>query len=97
MPKHQHHIHPDAHQLFFLGLCLFDLGFFMFYLFRYELNTQSMISDTLFSTPEYAIVLSITLGLRLLGAAMFVFRYRYEFPVWEGVGYLGVCITAFGW
>lgn len=97
--QHKHHLHtaPDYHQLFFLGVCLFDLGFFLFYLFAYELDTQSMISDTLFTTPEYAIVLSITLGIRLLGAAMFIYRFRDVYPMWEYIGYIGICITAFGW
>jgi hypothetical protein len=101
---HRHH-HPHAHtpheldglQLFFLAVCAFDLGFFLFYMFVYELDTQSMISDTLFSTPEYAIILTMTLALRMLGGVMFLFRYKDVFPVWEYTGFVGIFITLFGW
>jgi hypothetical protein len=101
MTQHHHHHHAgpdlDGLQLFFLAVCAFDLAFFLFYLFVYELDSQSMISDTLFSTPEYAIVLSVTLALRMLGGAMFLYRYRDVFPLWEYVGFVGICITLFGW
>lgn len=98
---HTHHHHhaqaPDGLQLFFLAVCAFDLGFFLFYMFVYELDSQSMISDTLFSTPEYAIVLTMTLALRMLGGVMFLYRYRDVFPVWEYAGFIGIFITLFGW
>lgn len=102
MTKHHnnHHHHPidlDGLQLFFLVVCAFDLGFFLYYMFAYELDSQSMISDTLFSTQEYAIVLTITLSLRMLGGVMFLYRYRDVFPVWEYAGFIGIFITLVGW
>ena len=96
-PVHTHTHEMDWLQLFFLWVCALDLGFFLFYMFMYELNSQSMISDTLFSTPEYAIILTVTLALRMLGAVLFLYRYRNIFPVWEYIGFVGVFITLLGW
>jgi hypothetical protein len=96
MSKHAHG-HLDALQLFFIGVCMFDLIFFVCYMLLYEVDSQSMISDTLFATPEYAVVLTFTLAVRLLGACMFLFRYRFVFPFWEVMGYVGVILAMFGW
>jgi hypothetical protein len=96
MSKHSHD-QLDNLQLFFLGVCTFDLIFFVCYMLLYEVDSQSMISDTLFTTPEYAVVLTFTLAVRLLGASMFLYRYRYIFPFWEIVGYVGVLLAMFGW
>lgn len=94
---HTHDMELDGLQFFFLAVCVYELGFFMFYMFMYELSQQSTISDTLFSTPEYAVVLTLALSLRMLGGVMFLFRYRDVFPVWEYAGFVGIFITLFGW
>lgn len=100
MHTHHHHHYQceiDGLQLFFLTVCAFELGFFMFYMFMYEMAPQSTISDTLFSTPEYAIILTLSLCLRMLGGVMFLFRYRNVFPMWEYAGFVGIFIALFGW
>jgi len=91
---------PDTLQLFLLGVCLFDLGFFSFYLFTHELQWQNTISDTLFDHPEYAAILTSSLAVRMLGIALYLSRFRYEGgPVygWLIAGFLGVFFTLFGW
>jgi hypothetical protein len=94
--KHTH-LYPDSLQLFLLGVCAFDLIFFSCYLFIHELNSKSMISDTLFTTPAYAIVLTITLFTRLLGVALFLYRYGKISTKWVTTGFFGVFLTMFGW
>ena len=93
----QAHLYPDKLQLFLLCVCVFDLIFFSCYLFIYELNSKSMISDTLFTTPAYAIVLTCTLFTRLLGAALFLYRYSTVDTTWVITGFCGVFVTMFGW
>lgn len=80
-----------------LLLCLFELVFFAYYMLRFEIQTQSTISDTLFSTPEYAITLSLTLTIRLMGGALYLYRFRYEYPKWEIIGYFGLVCALSGW
>ena len=93
----QTHLYPDSLQLFLLGVCAFDLIFFSCYLFIHELNSKSMISDTLFTTPAYAIVLTITLFTRLLGVALFLYRYGTVNTNWVITGFFGVSLAMFGW
>lgn len=81
----------------FLLLCLGELIFFLYYLFAFEIDSQSTISDTLFSTPEYAVSLTLTLSLRLLGVVMFLCQYNNLFPNWEHAGFFGVFVTLLGW
>ncbi len=68
------HLHQDWLQLLLIGICMFDLIFFSYYLFSYELEQQNTISDSLFSHPGYATVLTFTLISRLLGAGLYLFR-----------------------
>ncbi len=96
MSRHAH-LYPDSWQLLFLAVCLFDLIFFVCYMLLYEIDQQSMISDTLFSTPEYVVVLSVTLALRVLGAALFFYGYRNKYPFCEINGWIGILIACFGW
>ncbi len=57
--------HPDTFQAVLLVLCVFDLTFFCYYLFNYELDRQHTISDTLFGDGEYRAVLTCLLACRL--------------------------------
>lgn len=96
MSRHHHH-EWDWLQIMFLLLCLGELIFFLYYLFAFEIDSQSTISDTLFSTPEYAVSLTLTLSLRLLGVVMFLCQYNNLFPNWEHAGFFGVFVTLLGW
>ena len=91
------HLHPDGLQWIFLGVCLFDMVFFTYYLFAYDLQDQHTISDSLFSHADYASILSITLTTRLLAVALFLLRYKHEAWGWMVQGYSGVFLTALGW
>ena len=71
------HLHPDGLQYLLLGVCVFDMIFFSYYLFAFELQEKQTISDSLFTRVEYAAVLSITLTIRQTGAVMFFLRYRF--------------------
>ena len=80
-----------------LLICLCELVFFVYYMLAFELQRQSTISDTLFSTPEYAVTLSVALATRLLVGALYLWRFRYEYPKWEIMGYLGLTSALSGW
>jgi len=87
----------DGMQLFLLAVCVFDILFFSYYLFTYELSNRNTISDTLFTHVEYVTILSITLTCRMLGAVFFLTQYRYEKWSWMVAGYIGVFLTLMGW
>ena len=92
------HLHPDGLQYLLLGVCVFDMIFFSYYLFAFELQEKQTISDSLFTRVEYAAVLSITLTIRLTGAAMFYVRYRFQKDrTWLVVGFVGIVLTFIGW
>ena len=94
----EQHLHPDGLQYLLVGVCVFDMIFFSYYLFAYELLEQSTISDSLFTRVEYAAVLSITLTIRLTGAVMYFVRYRFQDTCgWLVTGFVGVSLTFFGW
>lgn len=94
----EQHLHPDGLQYLLVGVCVFDMIFFSYYLFAYELQEQSTISDSLFTRVEYAAVLSITLTIRLTGAVMYFVRYRFQDTCgWLVTGFIGVFLTFFGW
>lgn len=92
-----HHIHPDFHQILLLLICTFDLGFFLYYLFAYNLKEQNTISDALFSYPEYVVVLTVLLACRTLAVALYFGRYRNANPEWVGIGLFFIGVTLFGW
>ena len=87
----------DRMQKSILALCLFELVFFCYYLFRFELGKQSTISDTLFTMPEYTVVLILLLAIRMTCGALFVYRFRYKHAGWEITGYIGVSLALLGW
>ncbi len=89
--------HTDGKQKFLLALSLFDLIFFCYYLFRFEIARQSTISDTLFAMQEYRVVLTVLLALRLTGGWMFLYRFRDKHHLWEMAGYLGLILALVGW
>lgn len=97
MPGIYKHLYQDWLQLFLLAVCLFDLIFFSYYLFTYELAKQNTISDSLFEHQEYTIVLSITLAIRSTGVALYLLRYRNEANGWVIAGFAGITVTLFGW
>lgn len=88
---------PDLLQLIFVGVGVFDLVFFSYYLFVYAIEDQSMISDTLFSRGEYATILTVTLAARLLGGVLFLMRYMSDKPWWTTLGLGGECLALMGW
>jgi hypothetical protein len=97
MGLHQH-LHPDELQRLLLLVCVFDMIFFSYYLFTYEIKEQNTISDSLFSRVEYAITLSITLTIRMLGVALYLARYRNSREVcWIIQGFTGISLTLLGW
>lgn len=87
----------DNVQKFLLALCLFDLIFFCYYLFHYEIDKQNTISDTLMSVPQYAIILTILLATRALGGVLFLVRFRNQYPSWEIAGFCGIFTALGGW
>jgi hypothetical protein len=87
----------DWLQRVFLGVGVFDLIFFSYYLFTFELSAENMITDTLFSRGEYAAVLTVTLAVRLLGGVLFLMRYMHEYSCWMFLGVIGECMTLMGW
>lgn len=91
------HCHIGLLQAAFVGVCLFDLIFFSYYLFTFELKTESMISDTLFARGDYATMLTVTLVIRLLGGLLFLMRYRQDHAGWVTGGIMGECLTLVGW
>jgi hypothetical protein len=80
-----------------LGICLGELVFFVYYMFTFEFQKQSTISDTLFTTPAYAVVLSVALATRLLGGAFYLWRFKFEHQGWEIAGYIGIVTALFSW
>ena len=90
-------IGTDVLQWVFVVVSVFDLIFFSYYLFVFEMNEQSMISDTLFTRGEYATVLTVTLAARLLGGVLFLMRYMRDRPWWTTMGIMGECLTLMGW
>ncbi len=97
MGQPYHTMYLDNLQLLLLAICIFDMIFFSYYLFVYEISEQHTISDTLFSNVEYVTILSITLTCRMLGAVFFLTQYRYERWGWMVAGYIGVFLTLLGW
>lgn len=91
------HLYPDGLQFTLLAVCLFDLIFFSYYLFTYELASQNTISDSLFQHVEYTVILSITLAIRSLGVALYLMRYRNESTGWVMAGFAGLFVALFGW
>lgn len=90
-------LEADILQWIFVGVSVFDLVFFSYYLFVFEIEEQSMISDTLFSRGEYATILTVTLAARLLGGVLFLMRYMSEKPWWTAMGLGAECLTLMGW
>ena len=87
----------DAAQGALLLVCAFELVFFLIFMFGHNIKEQNTISDTLFTIPEYAIVLSICLASRALGVALFFLRYRDADPIWTTAGWAGLVVSLFGW
>lgn len=84
-------------QIALLLLCAVDLGFFTYYMIAYDIGGRNTISDSLFTKPEYAVVLSCTLAARLLGVVLYFFRYRTASCAWIVPGCIGVSLALFGW
>ena len=97
MKGQTNHQCPDTLQLVLLAVCVFDLIFFSYYLFTYELAWQNTISDSLFEHGDYATILSVTLTVRMLGVGLYFLRYRNEAWGWLVAGYSGMFLTLFGW
>jgi hypothetical protein len=91
------HLHPDGLQITLLLLCAVDLVFFMYYMFMYNLEGKNTISDSLFTRPEYAVVLSCTLSARLAGVALYFIRYRNANCAWIVPGCMGIALAFAGW
>jgi hypothetical protein len=89
--------HPDSMQKVLLALSVFDLFFFSYYLFNFEIARQSTISDTLFTDSGYKVVLTVLLACRLLGGAFFLYRFRFKHCLWEWTGILGILVSFGGW
>jgi hypothetical protein len=89
--------HPDSMQKVLLALSAFDLFFFSYYLFNFEIERESTISDTLFTDTGYQVVLTVLLACRLLGGAFFLYRFRFKHCLWEWVGILGILVSFGGW
>jgi hypothetical protein len=95
--QHENNTDLDWMQLVLLAICVFDMVFFSYYLFTYELDMQNTISDTLFIRIEYVTVLTITLACRMLGAYFFLTQYRFLHRAWMVAGYVGIFLTMAGW
>ena len=91
------HLYPDELQLVILAVCVFDLAFFTYYLFSYELSIRNTISDTLRQDGWYLTVLSVSLSIRMLGVCLYFLRYRNQGWSWLVAGYSGVFLTLLGW
>ena len=95
------HFHPDYIQYFLLALCAFDLGYFTYYMVAFNLDSERTISDALFNSVQYAVILTFTLAFRMLGVALFFFkpenRRQDGMTHWLIIGYSGVFLTFFGW
>ncbi len=87
----------DGPQVALLASCLAETVFFVVYLAVYGAPTQSTISDTLFAHPEYKAMLTVFLALRLLGAGLFVWRFRRQCPEMEVLAALGILVALAGW
>ena len=94
VPKH---LYPDRAQLVLLGLCVADMAFFTYHFIAYQIPHQNTISDSLFDYGAYTVLLSVFLAARLLGAVLYIFRFRNENTPWAITGFLGVFVTFFGW
>lgn len=88
---------PDGPQLILLALCVFDLTFFCYYLFNYELDGQHTISDSLFGDGGYRVMLTCLLAARMTGVWLFLLRFKTKNMPWEVTGYAGILLTLFGW
>lgn len=84
-------------QITLLLLCAVDLVFFIYYMIAFNLASKNTISDSLFTRPEYAIVLTITLCARLLGVTFYFIRYRNSSCGWIVPGIMGVVLAISGW
>ena len=90
------HIHPDRMQMALLMLCALDLGFFTYYMIAHNLEVRNAISDSRFTRPEYASVLSCTLAARVLGVVFYFVRQR-KHCAWIVPGYVGIALAFSGW
>lgn len=91
------HLHPDKMQITLLLISAVELGFFLYYMFAYNMGGKNTISDSLFTRPEYAVVLTCTLTARITGVALYFFRYRNHSCAWIIPGCLGIAMALFGW
>lgn len=89
--------HLDWLQIALLLVCLFDAGFFIYYLSAFSALEQKTISDTLFEHNEYRIVLTVLLAFRLTGATLFLARFRFKSPEMEFAGFAGIISALIGW
>lgn len=89
--------HPDWMQMVVLAVCVFDFVFFTYYLFRFELDKQNTISETLFTDAGYTIVLTTLLHSRLLAVALFLCRFKKQHQAWQIAGFIGACLASIGW
>ena len=87
----------DNLQRFMLAVCLADAVFFSYYLFGFSIQTQSTISDMLFTRPEYTVVMTVLLAVRLLGGVLFLYRFQRKCQELEVAGMLGIGLALTGW
>jgi len=87
----------DRIQAALMLLCAFDAAFFLYYLFAYSIHTRSTISDTLFTRPEYAAVLSALLAARLTGGVLYLLRFRYKWGELQSGALGGIAVAIAGW
>ena len=106
MPRHAR---PDVCRWLVLLDCLAELVAFVVFLFAYETQSQLMISDTLFSLPPYAIVLTVFLMVRIMFGVLYVASRRFadlerrgedmrvRFAWAHAAAYAGFLVTGIGW
>jgi len=87
----------DNLQRFLLAVCFADAVFFSYYLFGFSIENQSTISDMLFTRPEYTVVMTVLLAVRLLGGALFLYRFQRRCQELEVAGMLGIALALTGW
>jgi hypothetical protein len=87
-------------QMIVFFLCMADMIFFLYYLVNSSAGNKYMITDQLFASPDYRVLLTIFLAARLTLVIIYVtdaYRNRSHQNPWLIPGFLGPSVAFAGW
>ena len=77
--------------------CLVELVYFTTYFLGPNAEQEYMISDRIFATVQYTVILSVCLAFRLLLVVMYAIKYVRTRSVWVTTTIAACVVTFFGW